>query len=162
MKTQQKQPLEEFCKKDVLRNFGRFIGKHLCQRLFFNKVAGLFKVNKKDTRTTLFAPLWCLYCYLWKVYDFNKKETLAQVFSCEFWEISNNLRTTDSHTKTFIKPKHFLKPNSHLPKKILFVSFDESSLKMMKNAFNFNLKALLVLKIFKFFSWHFGYVEKAA
>ena len=32
---------EVFCKKDVLRNFAKFKGKHLCQRLFFNKVAGL-------------------------------------------------------------------------------------------------------------------------
>ena len=27
-------------KKDVLRNFTKFTGKHLCQCLFFNKVAG--------------------------------------------------------------------------------------------------------------------------
>ena len=32
---------EGFCKKGVLRNFTKFIGKHLCQSLFFNKVAGL-------------------------------------------------------------------------------------------------------------------------
>ena len=30
-----------FCKKGVLRNLIKFTGKHLCQRLFFNKVAGL-------------------------------------------------------------------------------------------------------------------------
>ena len=30
-----------FCKKRVLKNFAKFMGKHLCQRLFFNKVAGL-------------------------------------------------------------------------------------------------------------------------
>ena len=28
-------------RKVVLRNFAKFTGKHLCQRLFFNKVAGL-------------------------------------------------------------------------------------------------------------------------
>ena len=28
-------------RKGVLRNFAKFIGKHLCQSLFFNKVAGL-------------------------------------------------------------------------------------------------------------------------
>ena len=28
-------------KKGVLRNFTKFTGKHLCQRLFFNKVVGL-------------------------------------------------------------------------------------------------------------------------
>ena len=29
------------CKKDVLGNFAKFTEKHLCQFLFFNKVAGL-------------------------------------------------------------------------------------------------------------------------
>ena len=28
-----------FCKRGVLRKFAKFTGKHLCQRLFFNKVA---------------------------------------------------------------------------------------------------------------------------
>ena len=46
---------ELFCKENVLRNFAKFIGKHLCQSLFFNRVAGL-------------RP--------------SKKESLAQVFSC--------------------------------------------------------------------------------
>ena len=32
---------EVFCKKRVLRNFAKFRGKHLCQSLFFNKVADL-------------------------------------------------------------------------------------------------------------------------
>ena len=32
---------EVFCKKDVLRNFAKFTGKHLYQSLLFNKVAGL-------------------------------------------------------------------------------------------------------------------------
>ena len=34
--------LEVFCEKGVLRNFAKFTGKHLCQSLFFNKVAGLW------------------------------------------------------------------------------------------------------------------------
>ena len=50
-----------FCKKGVLRNFTKFTGKHLCQSLFFNKAC-----------------------------NFIKKEDLAQVFSCEFYEISKN------------------------------------------------------------------------
>ena len=33
-------------------------------------------------------------------------------------------------------------------------------LKIMKNAFYFTSKSLLVLKIFKFLSWHFGHVAK--
>ena len=52
---------EVFCKKRVLRNFAKFTGKHLCQSLFFNKVAGL----KPATDSGL-------------------------VFSCEFCEISKN------------------------------------------------------------------------
>ena len=32
---------EVFYKKGVLRNFAKFTGKHLCQSLSFNKVAGL-------------------------------------------------------------------------------------------------------------------------
>ena len=34
-----------FCKKCVLKNFAKFTGKHLCQSLLFNKVAGLRPAN---------------------------------------------------------------------------------------------------------------------
>ena len=60
----QKQPPEVFY-KGVLKNFTKFSEKHLCQSLLFNKVAGL--------RTASLL-----------------KKTLAQVFSCEFWEIFKN------------------------------------------------------------------------
>ena len=33
--------LEVFCINGFLRNFAKLTGKHLCQSLFFNKVAGL-------------------------------------------------------------------------------------------------------------------------
>ena len=49
-----------FCKKCALRNFAKFKGKDLYQSVFFNKGAGLRQV------------------------------TLAQVFSCEFYEIFKN------------------------------------------------------------------------
>ena len=32
---------EVFYKKGVLENFAKFTGKHLCQSLFFSKVAGV-------------------------------------------------------------------------------------------------------------------------
>ena len=57
---------EVFCKKGALRNFAKLTGKHLRQSLFFNKIAGI------------------------KASNFIEKETLAQVFSCEFCEISKN------------------------------------------------------------------------
>ena len=34
--------LQMFLKISVLNNFAKLTGKHLCQNLFFNKVAGLF------------------------------------------------------------------------------------------------------------------------
>ena len=37
----QKQPPGVFLRKGVLGNSAKFTGKHLCQSLFFNKVAGL-------------------------------------------------------------------------------------------------------------------------
>ena len=49
-----------FCKKGILRNFLKFKGKDLCQSLFF------------------------LAC------NFAKKETLTQLFSCEFCKISKS------------------------------------------------------------------------
>ena len=58
---------ELFSKKGVLKNFAKFTGKYLRQILFFNKVAGLRL----------------------QACNFIKKETLAQVFSCEFCEIFN-------------------------------------------------------------------------
>ena len=55
-----------------------------------------------------------------------------------------------------------LKSDSHLLKRNIFICFNESPLQMMKNAFYFILKALFVLKRFKFFSWHFVNVEETA
>ena len=60
-----------FCKKGVLRNFTKFTVKYLCQSLFFNKVA---------------VEVAC---------NFTKKETLVQVFSCEFCKISKNTFFTE-------------------------------------------------------------------
>ena len=46
----QKQPLEVFCKKGVLRNFTKFTGKHQCKSLIFNKVTGLRPATLLKTR----------------------------------------------------------------------------------------------------------------
>ena len=55
-----------------------------------------------------------------------------------------------------------LNSDSHLPKKFLFICFNKTPLKIMKNAFYFISKALSVFKIFKFLSWHFRQVEETA
>ena len=54
----------------VLRNFAIFTGKHLCQTLFLIKLQA-------------------------SAYNFIKKQTLAQVFSCECSEISKNTFFTE-------------------------------------------------------------------
>ena len=38
---------EVFCKKGILADFAKFTGKHLCQSLFFNNVAGLAILDKR-------------------------------------------------------------------------------------------------------------------
>ena len=43
MRKEEQSP-EVFCKKDVFRKFPKFTGKHLCQRIFFNKVTGIAKL----------------------------------------------------------------------------------------------------------------------
>ena len=48
-----------FMKKGVLGNFTKFTGKHLCQSLFFNKVAGLQLYWKIDSGTGVL--LWILW-----------------------------------------------------------------------------------------------------
>ena len=45
-------------------------------------------------------------------------------------------------------------------KEICFICFNKSLLKLVKNAFHFILKALVIFKIFKFLSWLTGHVEK--
>ena len=62
-------------KKCVLRNFTKFTGKHLCQSLFFNKLIVFFLI------VSFLSPEPC---------NFIKKETQAQVFSCQFCDISKN------------------------------------------------------------------------
>ena len=53
-----------------------------------------------------------------------------------------------------------LKSDSHLPKNVFLFARMIALQKWQKNAFYFILKALSVLKIFRFLSWHFGHAEK--
>ena len=63
-----------FCKKGVLANFAKFTGKHLCQSLLFNKVAGL-------------RPATLLKKWLWhKCYPVSFMKFLRTTFSQNiFW-----------------------------------------------------------------------------
>ena len=50
---------EVFCKKGIPKNFPKFTGKHLCQSLFFTKVAGLTPATllKRDSGTGVFLQI---------------------------------------------------------------------------------------------------------
>ena len=63
-------------KKGVLKNFAKFTGKHLCWSFFFNKTAGRRSVT------------------------LSKKETLAQVFSCQFREVFKSTIFTEHYRMT--------------------------------------------------------------
>ena len=85
---------EVFCKKVVLRNFTKWKGKHVCQSLFFNKVAGLRPANLLKKR------LWhrCFpvkFCEIFKNTFFYRTALVAAsensnlcVFSTDFTSFS--------------------------------------------------------------------------
>ena len=80
----------------VLRNFGKFTGKHLLQSLFFNKDAGL------RPATLLKRRLWPNAC------NVIKKETLVQVFSYKFCEsFKNTLFTEHLRVTTSVNCNNF-------------------------------------------------------
>ena len=110
-------------KKGVVRNFTKFTWKHLCQNLFFNEVAGLwhkcFPVNfvkflrapfLQNSSGRLLFQNFCqtakvdagnrilkssIHPQKQKACNFVKKESLAQVFYCDFCQISKNIFFTE-------------------------------------------------------------------
>ena len=64
MKVEQvkKHPPEVFYEKDVLKNFATRTVKHLCQSLFFDKVAGLRDATllKKETATNFRSMIFII------------------------------------------------------------------------------------------------------
>ena len=73
--------LEVFCKKGVLKNFTKLIGKHLCQSLFFNKVGSL-KPENLFKKTQVF---FCGFCDIFKNTDIFYKT--SAVAASHFFEI---------------------------------------------------------------------------
>ena len=97
-----------FCKKGVLENSVKFTGKHLCQSLFLNKVAGVrpvtlfkkrlwhnfFPVNfAKFSRTPFFLEhlLWMLLKYLPPWYGIQSIKMFLNLLSQHEGIVSNFL-----------------------------------------------------------------------
>ena len=74
----QKQPLEVFHKKTVLRNFAIFIGKHLCWSLFLIKLFqyGCFMVNIGKFLKTAILKNICEWLLLDVVFNSNEQQHL--------------------------------------------------------------------------------------
>ena len=115
-------------KKVILRNFTKLTGKHLCNSLLFNKVAGPRLI---------------------------KKETLVQVFSCKFCEISNNTFFTEHLWATpsvgnsvvithFLK--HFQTQSKDLFKATVKASARRSSTYIVRMSLLLNLNLYLISK----------------
>ena len=69
----QKPPPEVFCKKGFFKNFAKFTRKHLCCGVsFLIKLQALLRIRLISVRMRE------------RAFKFIKKETLKQVFSCEF------------------------------------------------------------------------------
>ena len=95
----QKKQLEVFCKKGVLRIFAKFTGKHLWQRLLFNKVAGLwpptllqkslwhrcFPVNLRNFYEHLFYRTAPDYCFSLKNLPFTRPHILKTMIFYSFF-----------------------------------------------------------------------------
>ena len=95
-------------RKGVLRNFAKFIRKHLRQSLYFNKVTGLVFRKKGALRNVSNFTENHLRQSLFLIKFLFQIKTLALVFSCKFCEFSKNtfftehVRTTASICKTLI------------------------------------------------------------
>ena len=93
---------EVFCKKGIQRNFTKFTGKHLCQRLFFNKVAGL------RPATLLKKSLWHR-CFPVNFAKFLRtpfyKENLWWRLLIKYWEIKLILQYYKQGNMSFQKFK---------------------------------------------------------
>ena len=79
---------ELFCKKGVLRNLAKFTGKHLCQSLFFNKVAGLRPaiLLKKGLWRKPPATAWTYQNFFWYVSN-GSKFNFIQSIDCNITRI---------------------------------------------------------------------------
>ena len=74
-------------RKLVLRNFTKFTGKHLCQSLLFNKVAGLSHLQKLDcsSKKKKKKPTWF---YLQNSLNLEEKKTALKTIR-SFEELFN-------------------------------------------------------------------------
>ena len=100
-----------FCKNNVLRNFAKFTGKHLCQRLCFNKVAvprnRCFPVNFAKFLSTPFL----IENLRWLLPDIQKYIPVDRRYFCYSFmtHVDVNLILEKKNSDGFIELHHFVK-----------------------------------------------------
>ena len=107
------------------------------------------------------------YCFFQKQKHYVKSVQMRSFFWSVFPCIRTGYRKIRTRknsvfgyfSRSEITSRVLLKVRFSPSKKFVLVYFNESPLKMIKNAFYFMLKALFVFEIFTFLSWLFGYVE---
>ena len=90
---------EVFCKKDVLRNFAKFTGKHLCKSLFFNNKNKKVVASGKVLRFTRLAFRLTQYLFIlegawnpvdtWRRFNINKTSETTSCVYCKKNILSN-------------------------------------------------------------------------
>ena len=87
-------------KKGVPRNFPKFIGKHLCQSLFFNKVASLRPatlLKKRDSGTGVFL------CFLENFWEHLFYRAPPEECFCQFTRsFSSFYKHAESHYRHYL------------------------------------------------------------
>ena len=106
---------EVFCKNSVLKNFAKFIGKDLCQRLFFNKVAGL-------RPATLLKKSLCYRCFSVNFAKFLRTFFLQNSFGGCLW---NSGTPTDNSRLIYLRLRVFFFPRQLLPIRVILPNWAE-------------------------------------
>ena len=107
----QKQPMEVFYKKDYLKNFTKFTGKHLCWNLFFKQICWSEACNKKETPIQVF---FCGFCKTFKnIFLTEHLQKTASYWASYFcddsvWSIALVGLKSEKSKKNFTKVESFL------------------------------------------------------
>ena len=138
---------EVFCKNIVLRNFAKFTGKHLFQRLFFNNVAGIrlkaCNFIKKESQT---------YVFLW-ICEISKNTFFLQNTSdgcfCRFSMTGETRQTGPLQKEPSVGiPSKSLRPATLLKKRLWHRCFPVKFTKFLRSSFLQNTSGRLLLNLF--------------
>ena len=106
-----------FCKKGDLRNFAKFIGKNLCQGLYFNKVAEIEFCEISKSTSSVSDPMTSLKSYwsILKTFLNNKKTPFIPPLLHDDKLITNFKDKAEMFNNLFAKQCSFTNTNSDLP-----------------------------------------------